>query len=171
MTDELDLLDDGTDIVYKGKRPAFLQVLCILTFVGTGVGLIWSFFSVVAISAMERMMDGLSNLAPDPGDFSDQMENAYRWMKWSLYASIIGNLLCLTGAIFMWSMKKRGYYIYVAGQGLPLIIGIVAFISSYGYADVGGGLATSFGLIGLIAQTIFPVGFIIMYGLNFKYLK
>lgn len=171
MTDELDLLDDGTDIVYSGKRPAFLQVLCILTFVGTGLGIIYSTVSMIAISAAERLMVGLSSIAPDAQSLDDSLVNVYRWAKWSIYASVLGNIACLTGALVMWRMRKVGYYIYVGGQGLPLIIGILSMISNYSNMGMPGGFLGSFGIVGFAIQAIFPIGFVVMYGLNYKYLR
>ena len=171
MSDEFDLLDDGTDVVYKGKRPVFLQVLCILTFVGAGLGIIYSLFSMMAISAAERMMNGFSSITQDMPEVDDTFANIYRWAKWSLYASILGNVACLVGALIMWRLKKIGYYIYIVGQGLPLIIGLFYYFAAFGNEGIGGGFLTSFGIVGIVIQAVFPIGFIVMYGLNYKYMK
>ena len=172
MDDELDLLDNGTDTTYKGKRPAFLQVLCILTFVGAGLGVVYSFFQLFAISAMETAMEAFGSITD--ADVNDMLEadnplaDTYRWMKLAVYAGIFGNLACLAGAIVMWGMRKVGYLVYVVGQAVPLVVGVLSMINMVG--GVSGGFG-AFGLIGIVIFTIFPVGFIIMYGLNYKYLR
>ena len=165
MEDELDILDNGTDTTYKGGRPSFLTVLCILTFVGTGLGIIYSFFILFWISTMERVFGSISDLN-DISNVNDQLVNSYRLMKWSMIGGVLANLLCLTGAIVMWRMRRIGFYFYIFGQAIPIIIAVLSFNSLFG-----GGMFSSFGIVGMIVSMIFPVGFVVMYGLNFKFLR
>lgn len=165
MEDELDILDNGTDTAYKGARPSFLTVLCILTFVGTGLGIIYSFFMLFWISTMERMFESVGDLN-DVSNLNDQFANSYRWMKWSMIGGVLANLLCLSGAIVMWKMRRIGFYLYIVGQVIPLIFAVLSFNSIFG-----GGMFNSFGIVGMIAGMIFPIGFIVMYGLNFRFLR
>jgi hypothetical protein len=68
----------------------------------------------------------------------------------------------------MWKMKKSGFYLYVGGQ-------ILAFIGIYGL--MGGlmpnssGPLAGFTAVGQVIAIIFPLAFVIMYGVNFKHLK
>ncbi len=166
MTDELDLLDNGVNPKqFSGKRPQFLQVLCILTFVGAGLGLIYSFFQMFLVSSMEGLFTAID---VNPSDGDNEFFDVYRWMKLAVYAGIIGNVLCLAGAIVMWNLRKVGYYIYVLGQALPLLITILTFFSVSGGMPGGFGM---FGIIGSVFMALFPVAFIVMYGLNLKYLR
>lgn len=161
MMDELDILDDhGEHSVRPQKRPAFLTVLCILTFVGGGLGLIYSFFMWIGISAAENLMEAFSNgVASDAGDEAVRMMH---WLKLLMIAYIGGNALCITGAIIMMFMRKIGFYLYIAGQVIPLAI--IVFM-------LGNSLTEPGSQIWMFMAMIFPMGFIVMYGLNFKYLR
>lgn len=84
------------------------------------------------------------------------------------YASMIGwiNLICLVacafGAFWMWQLKKNGFYIYTAGEFVPVIASF-ALLGSM----PGGGLFASLGII----AAIIPLAFVIMYGLNLKHMN
>ena len=62
--------------------------------------------------------------------------------------------------------KKVGYFIYIAGQLGPIIL-------SFMTVDIltGGGFLGNIGMMAVVIGSLFPIAFIIMYGLNFKHLK
>jgi hypothetical protein len=68
----------------------------------------------------------------------------------------------------MWKMKKSGFYLYVGGQILPFI-GIYGLMG--GLMPNSSGPLAGFAIIGQVVAIIFPLGFIIMYGVNYKHLK
>jgi len=75
-----------------------------------------------------------------------------------LLVGVIGGLLCLVGSIQMWKLKKTGFYIYAVGEIIPPVVSMVL---------VGMGEFGAFGIIGLI----FPIVFIVLYGLNLKHMS
>lgn len=156
--EDLDLLDDKVQT--ESKRPVFLTVLCILTFVGAGFGIIAALIGMLAFGTLEDSTAELNDLG-GPVDFG----NAYRWMKISYLLSLAGSVLCLVGALFMWRLKKFGFFIYVPGQVLPLIGSFLTVNSMFG-----GGILAGFGMITIVFSALFPLAFIIMYGLNLKYM-
>lgn len=169
LDDELGLIDGSTDTTYRGGRPSFLTVLCILTFVGVGFSLIYGVFRFWQISMMEAVFDtvgglGMDDLADD--EYMGSFANTYRWMKVSVILDLVGAVFCLTGAIVMWNLRKIGFPIYVVGQALPIIGTVLTYGSMFG-----GGMFADIGLIFIAIGVIFPIGFIIMYGLNYKYLR
>ena len=106
-------------------RPTFLTVLCILTFIGSGWGIIdgtIDFFSAdIADEAMEMVDEQMEDAMEEMED-SGASENAIGFME-SLMggvtdavtaenirkASIVGiisSILCLLGAIQMWGLKN-----------------------------------------------------------------
>lgn len=159
MEDELDLLDSGTEVKYTGKRPAFLTVLCILTFVGAGLSLLYCFVAWVGVSAAEAMIDTFDTVG---NGMNNDALDGLRWFKLMLLAYTIGSLLNVVGAFVMMFMRKWGFYTYVIGHVLPLLITMYLILTSS---------QDQFSLAGLIFLSIFPIGFIIMYGLNYKYLR
>ena len=72
--------------------------------------------------------------------------------------SIVAALVCLLGIIWMWQLKKKGFYVYVIGEIAAPIVTI---------------LLVGFGLGGIMATMamIFPIIFIILWGLNLKHMS
>jgi hypothetical protein len=147
------------------KRPQFLNVLCILSYIGTGIGIIMGIYHLATAGAAQASVEMLDNMAGDdmsaiPG-MESMMDGAIAAAKYAYVLAaveIVANLMCLFGVMQMWKMKKMGYYVYVLGQLVAIITPIVL---------VGGGL---FGGI-MIVMAIFPIAFIIMYGLNLKHMS
>lgn len=162
LSDDDFLLDDLSGGPAVHERPVFLTVLCIMTFVGVGLFLIYNFFTISTMSAMES---SFKNLDPDmANDFDNSLGNVYRWSKINIIISIIGNLLCLGGAILMFLLKRVGFFIYLVGQIAPLVAGFFFFQSI-------GSNFIEFQAIYFGLTAIFPVGFIILYSLNYKHLR
>ena len=143
-------------------RPQFLTVLCILTYIGVGIGIIGSIVGWWGMHIMESMMNG-STPMPEGTDLSSMpgMEEAMSKMKYmnvNLSAGIIGCLICLIGALQMWRLKKMGFYIYLLGEVTPMIVSVAVM----GSAAVEGWA---------ILSAIIPVIFIVLYTLNLKHLN
>jgi len=148
--------------VDAAKRPTFLTVLCILTFIGSGWGLI-------------------SALA-----FTDEGLNAYAsYYKWVMILLNVGTLF---GALQMWKLKKMGLYIYTVSTLAAVVLmwvvikGYVASLMAPAMGSVDSGNESVDSMIAtagnemvqsamnmaLILGTIFPVLFLIMYWINAK---
>ena len=156
-----ELLDSGTEV--QRKRPVFLLVLCILTFVGAGLGLLGAVFSVFTMSQTEQLYSQMNTIGTDIGiDFSE----SYKWTKISNYTNLLGNALCLAGALFMFKLKKLGFYIYIPGQILPIIGAYLAMNSMFT-----GGLFAGIGIVSVVISAMIAIAFIVMYGLNLKHMK
>lgn len=78
----------------SGTRPTFLTVLCILTFIGSGWGMIGNFIG-------------------------DNAQYVPMWYKLTLLAC---NAATAFGAFQMWNLKKTGLFIYTAGEVLAIIM-------------------------------------------------
>jgi len=149
--------------VEQKKRPAFLTVLCILTFIGSGWGII------SALAFQEPLMA--------------EYAGYYYWVL------ILLNLGTLFGALQMWQLKKTGLYIWTASTVIAVILnwvvikGFVAYLTGGVEVDSGdanvdqlvtqGGneLVQSAMNLALILATIFPAVFTLLYWLNAKHLK
>lgn len=93
----------------SGKRPGFLTVLCILTFIGSGLGILGGILGLIGSSAL--------------GMFAPQG---------TMVVQIIGllaSVLCLFGAIKMWGLYKQGFMIYLLGALLSIVGSIVAALT------------------------------------------
>ncbi|MFT5778601.1 MAG: hypothetical protein ACI837_001557 [Crocinitomicaceae bacterium] len=169
MEEKDDILDINEFNNNGAKRPSFITVLCILSFVGTGIGLLAGLFSILIVSGAESSFDRLGDLYGD-SSYSSGMDEYYRWTKISNYLGLLGNAMCLTGALIMWNLKKVGYFIYIPGQIIPFF-GAVMVYSSTSFGFGGGGMFENLGMIGLVLGALFPLAFIVMYGVNLKHMK
>lgn len=100
----------------SNPRPVFLTVLCILTFIGSGLGLLFGLLGLVAAGAIESFAQYLP-VGVDSGIFKSII----------LIVMLAGSLY---GAIQMWKLKKLGFYIYAAANVVLLIMsfGIMGLI-------------------------------------------
>lgn len=147
--------------VGTGKRPSFLTVLCILTFIGAGLGILGGIWNMITIPSQIETIKGLGALATGLGgdlgaELTAQIEALEKFGMISAGLSLVGSILCLLGALKMWKMAKSGYFMYIAGQVLALV-GVFLIMGTSWLA----------GPIGMI----FPIAFIVMYTLNLKHLK
>lgn len=149
------------------KLPQFLKVLCILTFVATGLGLLGGLYNLVkaphALEEFERVQEMTGNMEGMSGGFMGSMMDSARMSAENALplalATIGANLFCLFGALMMWKQRKVGFYAYVVGQ----ILGISIPVIFIGFSGMFGGL--------MLLGAIFPIAFIIMYAINLKHMS
>ncbi len=155
----------------KPTLPSFLNVLTILTFIGSGLQIImgiWGFMNAKksydtkdqvlaqmndpSVPAFARKMIG------NPEEFLMTLTKSYENRIPILLVTLLGAALCIWGALQMRGLKKQGFLIYTVGQ----IIGLLASIIFIGTFIVKG---TTF-MIG----AAFVVLFVGMYAANRKHL-
>ncbi|MDG1333529.1 MAG: hypothetical protein P8P74_14430 [Crocinitomicaceae bacterium] len=178
--DELDddfTLTEDTSIIEK-KRPAFLLVLCILTFIASGFGIIMGLINFSGFNDIESQFRNAS-VGSDPfsqGVFgSIDIEAMQKIQDFANLLSIFASILCLGGALIMFKMRKIGFLPYVLGQALAVYGSYVAlsiFKEMADFMPMGmGDVLELTGAISMVVVVIFAIGFIIMYGVNLKHLK
>ncbi|MBN8838163.1 MAG: hypothetical protein J0I09_12950 [Sphingobacteriia bacterium] len=154
----------------EGKLPSSLNVLTILTFIGSGLfnlaGAFWQF--VRADKAVEDLDKALNSPDFDKlPDFAKKMITPEALEQARLAATnklpilivtIVGGVLCIIGAVQMRKLKMQGYYIWLMGEIVPAICTIVLL----GKAAVSG--------FGALIGFAFMLLFIILYTLQRKYL-
>jgi hypothetical protein len=133
------------------QRPTFLTVLCILTWIGCGLGIIGNLMGMAGASML--------------GSIGGKLMPYYA-------IQTICAILCLVGSIQMWKMKKMGFYIYTVGELLPLILSYILFADAMkALSGAGGkGLASAIAAGGIIGALI-PIAFVVMYFVNTKDMK
>ena len=129
------------------KLPQMLNILTILTYIGCGLGLLGILLGFLGVGL-------LSSFAPKSTQGVDVASAVSKYATISLVLSLVGIALCFFGAIKMRNLQKVGFYIYIAGQLVPII---------FTFATAG----VSFGVIGVII----PLVFIILYATQLKFLK
>jgi hypothetical protein len=158
-----------TDINGKKKLPGSLNVLSILTFIGCGVGLLWTFGGFAFMNWSLKMMDNaqssnanLSEKQVNDMDKSRLIIEKVLAHKWPLILiGLVGIILCFYGAMNMRKLKKDGFYIYTVGELLPILASTVLL-----------GFSTQFnGVFSYIFNIGIPLLFVFLYSRNLQYLK
>jgi len=152
---------------YK-DRPTFLTVLCILTFIGSGMNIMGSIF-MVAFSSFIKEIDissvnvTLNNLSGEvPQQIIENLLDIVKAFVSNGTIIALSNLilysLSLAGAILMFQMKRTGFYLYTIAQIALLFVAPVFLCWNFFIA------------FGLLVNASFAILFIILYFINFKHL-
>ena len=159
------------------KRPGFLKVLCILSFIGTGLGLVMGIMSWWTYNAAAKLMGDMGDMGSEMGDalseagaeggvaMGDAMSSSMAMLgmdpaKQATSALIVAllNVVIFAGAFMMWNLKKTGFYIYTLGQIASIAVPFII---------VGGLMGGAMAMVG----SVFAIAFIIMYGVNLKHMS
>jgi hypothetical protein len=151
------------------KLPSTLNVLTILTFIGSAFGLlsgIWGFIGAdKQVANLQLMMNDSEKMSKMPefmkGMFSQEMLEQAKLQAANkiplLIIGVLSAILCIIGALQMRKQKMQGYYMWFIGEILPFI-GIVLFVSIK--------MLKGFALIGVL----FTLVFMILYTVQRKHL-
>ncbi|HMO63102.1 MAG TPA: hypothetical protein PKC39_13005 [Ferruginibacter sp.] len=163
-TSSADMLnfDDGN----KPALPGALNVLTILTFIGCALGFggsIWNY--VRAEKAYKDIQEAQSKMEDAPAWAKklmgpEMLEMARKSLENKLPMLVLGLLgtgLCLYGAMEMRKLKKQGFPLWVAGEFLPIIGGVIF---------LGTGMFSGFAIFSLV----FPLIFLALYAMQRKHL-
>ena len=133
-------------------RPVFLTVLCILSFIAAGLAILGYITVITVMGAVSAGASALDTMAADSGATMTYTgpSAALTWAY--IIVGFVTVLISLYGVIQMWKLKKIGFFLYVGASVVSMIMGIVY---------------SGFGVMGVI----FPILFIVLYGLNLKHLK
>lgn len=160
------------DLDLKSRRPQFLKILCILTFIGSSMAMVKGVVDYTNAEFTSRILshvtnDSLTSASPHvqtdkPNNLiKNMLRDAQRSMtlvniRHEAMGSIISSLLCLIGALLMWYLQKTGFVIYILGVGCSIAIPFFLFGSA------------SFVILKAIPLIFTGVLFIIFYGMNLK---
>lgn len=137
------------------KRPVFLTVLCILSFIAAGFGILAYAGAIALAGAASAVVSAASDAAASEG-FNTAMSTysgPSAGMVWAyVIVGFVTTLVGLFGVIKMWKLKKIGFFLYTGASVASMVMGII--FSGFSAMAV-----------------VIPVAFIVMYGLNLKSMK
>lgn len=141
------------------KRPTFLTVLCILSFIAAGFAIIGYITAITLMGAATAVVSAADDAIEAAGDSYSEMSAAMDTamsagpsigLTWAyVIIGFVCTLVGLYGVIKMWKLKKVGFYMYAGASVVSMIMGMV-------YSGFS------------VMAVIFPIAFIVMYGLNLK---
>jgi len=134
----------------ENKRPTLLTVLCILTFIGSGLNALAYLILAIASETMGETIKMIPGLAPLLGAGA------------TVFAVLfVASASKVFGAIKMWNLSKRGLYIYISSE--LIASGASFWIVKDIPEEFGGGVPTT--------SLIMTAVFIVLYAINIKHLK
>ena len=147
------------------NRPLFLSIICILTYIGSGLGVLGSIWGF-APSTIESGLDAMKEMQKSEFDLIELNEAEFlKWTYYSNVAGVIGGVLCITGALLMWRLRRIGFYIYTPGYFVTMV---VAFLSM-SHISLGSQAGMSKAIF--VLNVFVMIGFLVMYARNLKHMK
>jgi hypothetical protein len=133
------------------KRPTFLTVLCILTFISSGLGCL----SALITPLFSDIIIGFLKSTPNYDETVMGQTISLLQAGWLFYLITFVLALCsLIGGVLMWNLKKIGFHFYaLSNLGLLFVPMLIL------------GMPISWEGI------LFTSSFIALYAVNFKFLK
>ena len=153
MVNNVSRFENDNDSLFDDKeRPTLLKVLCILSWIGSGIQILTS--TIYSMYVDQTVKQEIIALLPNYDmkamyqKVFDLMDNTSIWYL-LLY---LGNI----GVVYlMWNFKKNGFYGYILIQILILFVPF---------------LVTPFQISQLVTSSLFTMIFIFLYGINVKHL-
>ncbi len=157
----------GQEDPTKGKLPAGINVLTILTFIGCGVGALFTMFMSAINDFFLKYIDKALNSGKDfsAKELADMekgkasIELVQQHIIPLTVVGAIGIILCVLGALWMRKLKKDGYWLYIAGELAP-VIGSVVIMGTGQYNSIGS----------IVGGFLIPVVFVVLYTFQRKHL-
>lgn len=164
-SDSKEVLSDA-----PAKRPVFLTVLCILSYIGSSLWMLFSlhamFFSTwiigmavkltTAPAAEDLNFPGAADLATAFATAAIISEYGTLFIIGAVISFVLA-LLSITGVTLMWKTKKIGFWIYSVSNAMVMCMLI--------WLDNNNLLG------GSILSSLITIGFITMYSINLKHMK
>lgn len=167
--DELDRIDE------EKPRPGFLTVLCVLSFISTGLSLLFSLINFVSgpqseeqmlqakvqmaqsVSELRKMgMDGMVDMFNKLQLMSEEVNNNFYL---SGVITLIVTVLGIFAVVKMWKGLKQGFHLYIV-YSLLSVAGLYFYVSPSNIPSVV-----------IIVNLILSGIFVLMYSRNLKWMK
>ena len=133
------------------KRPTFLTVICILTFISSGLGCV----SAILTPLFSDLMIEFLKSTPNFDEAAMSQTIILLQAGWGFYLiSFVLAAGSLAGAILMWNLKKIGFHFYALSNLGLLFVPMLMLSMPISWEGI---LLTS--------------SFIALYAVNFKFLK
>lgn len=130
------------------KRSDLLTVLCVLTFIGSGLAAFSNLFIYLSYEEMLTIVDDFEVEIPG---FDMMMSGGRRFF----ITGFILYTFSWAGALQMWKLKKIGFHLYTGAQIFILLLPVI-MIPSYPFS---------------IFSLLFTAVFIAGYSMNLKFMK
>ncbi|MFY7963917.1 MAG: hypothetical protein ACOVO1_03380 [Chitinophagaceae bacterium] len=153
----------------QSKLPSTLNVLTILTFIGSGFAIVFSALTPWFMKLMKGFSDkalsgdAAAQLTPkqveDMRKSSEMFDLVSKNFSITIPVTIICAIACIIGAVMMRKRKKDGFVIYSIAEILPIVVSTILM-----------GMAQFNGVFSIVIAFGLPLLFIVLYATQRKYL-
>ncbi|MEO6316021.1 MAG: hypothetical protein ABIU63_07170 [Chitinophagaceae bacterium] len=166
---ELNDAGSFSPVVEQQPLPSGLNVLTILTFIGSAIGLLGTLYNFTnAKKAMDQMeatinspeyenMPALAKKFLSPEALEVARKSYENRIPLTLIG-LVGIALCVYGALQMRKRKMQGYYLWLTGELLPLLVTVI-LVGTGALGGIAGAMII-----------LFTVVFVLLYTLQRKHL-
>ncbi len=154
MSESLSSFDnqDNSNLIHD-ERPVLLKVLCILSWLGSGIQIFSS--TIYSSFINETIKQEFLALLPNK-EMVEMYEKLFILLDSTSIWYVILYLINIAVVHMMWNFKLNGYFGYIFTQILILLVPFTV---------------NPFSISQLAVSSIFPIIFIFLYGLNMKLFK
>lgn len=107
----------------QNKRPLLLTILCILTFIGSGLSSLAFLIVFLTYSQSYEIIKDLTETYPNLSTLAGAGKNFF-------LTGFVLNFFSLLGARLMWNLRKAGFHFYTGAQILIVLLPFV-FLDDY----------------------------------------
>ncbi len=143
---------ENSNLMYD-EKPMLLKVLCILSWIGSGIQIFSS--TIYSLFINETVKQEFFALLPNK-EVVDMYEKLFVLLDSTSIWYLILYLINVAVVHMMWNFKLNGFYGYIFTQILILLVPFIV---------------NPLSISQLAVSSIFPIIFIFLYGLNLKYFK
>ena len=129
------------------RRPELLTILCILSFVGSGLAVFSNLFIYMSFDEVITIIEDYELGLPE---FEMIMSGGKRFFITGFFLYSIS----LLGAIQMWKLRKIGFHLYTVAQIFILLLPVV-FIEAYQFS---------------VISLLLTIAFVLAYFSNLKFM-
>lgn len=140
------MLDNNFENSQPVKRSDLLTVLCILSFIGSGLAAFSNLVLFLTFDEMDQLLEGL--------DFEfEEFLILLSGGKSFFISGFFLYMISLAGVAAMWRLRKAGFHLYTAAQAFLLILPVVS-IDDFPFSFAGA-LVTAAFIFGYATQLKF----------------
>jgi hypothetical protein len=155
-------------------RPQFLSVLCILTWIGSGLVLIMTLSGVFFKPSQEKQFEEIEKMRQYKPEMADCMEEMLENRSPSIelitnLLSVASSALSILAALMMWQLKRNGFYLYLFSEALPYLI--YAFDHGNTLKMMDCSFFQGAGMAIVMVTVVFDALFVVLYASNLKHMR
>ncbi len=150
------LIDQNTGVT--PERPEMLKILCILSYIGIGLMLLFGILCTFSFALSQETIDEIWPKITESNPTLESLDPAAFFHTVGIMGLVflLFNLGSLAGVMMMWNLNKKGFFIYLAAE---LLLNFIPF-------DMG----QEKGAGGYIMNILIDGIFIALYAVNLKHM-